>query len=296
MTFFNLNLHVAGNSWGRSNRFPPRKGRGKFSHSAGEIWGWYHERHETSRWGGWICDSRGISAGRKMIKKSAKDECWWTSCKNQLRLFPCMLQLRLFPPKKTNSFVGQTRKLMFRKPRLSLQRLLAFQVSYFGVLQCWLVFTSSKHQQKLWWIREFKTESWDLWAGNSCQNPMIFSTCSMPRRCCFFNLTPWRFCFDVFLQTQWHDLDINTFGTLVGWLEPHVWKIWVKMGFLPSRGETNNFWNHHLKLHCNIGVLVDLLNICGRSCLKIICNLYAGLQHKNNHMSLVTSHLKPVHA
>lgn len=83
----------------------------------------------------------------------------------------------------------------------------------------------------------------------------------------------------MFLQTQWHDLEINTYGTLVGWLEPHVWKIWVKMGFLPSRGETSNFWNHHQKLHCNTGLLVDLLNICGRSCLKI-SNLCAGLQSK----------------
>ena len=160
-----------------------------------------------------------------------------------------------------------------------------FQVSYFGVLQCWLVFTSSNTSNKLWWIRDLKTESWDLWAGNSCQkSDGFFSTSSMPRRCCFLNLT------------LWHDLEINTYGTLVGWLEPHVWKIWVKMGFLPSRGETNNFWNHHQKLHCNTGLLVDLLNICGRSCLKIIRNLYAGLQNTNNHMSLVTSYLKPVHA
>ena len=182
MTFFNLNLHVAGNSWGRSNRFPPREGRGKFPHSAGEISGWYHERHETSRWGGWICDS----TESLLVEKMSVDEphvCW---------------QLRLFPPKKTNSFVGRTRKLMFRKPLLSLQRLLAFQVSYFGVLQCWLVFTSSKHQQKLWWIREFKTESWDLWAGNSCQkSDDFFQHLLCQRRFCLFNLT---FCFDVFYK------------------------------------------------------------------------------------------------
>ena len=105
----------------------------------------------------------------------------------------------------------------------------------------------------------------------AAKNPMIFSNAFYATAILSLQLDVLLWCF---LQTQWHDLEINTYETLVGWLEPHVWKIWVKMGFLPSRGETNNFWNHHLKLHCNIGLLVDLLNICGRSCLKLFSNLW----------------------
>ena len=193
-------------------------------------------------------------------------------------------QLRLFPTKKTNSLWAELESWCLKNNSVPSKT-----AGFSGIILWCLAMLIGIYQfekpakavMNSWLL----TESWDLWAGNSCQKSDGFcSTSSLPRRCCFLNLS------------LWHDLEINTYKTLVGCLEPHVWKIWVKMGFLPSRGETNNFWNHHLKLHCNTGVLVDLLNICGRSCLKFVSNLYAGLQNKNNHLSLVTSHPKPVHA
>lgn len=124
-------------------------------------------------------------------------------------------QLRLFPTKKTNSFVGRTRKLMFTKTMLSLKRILNFR--YHTLVSCnadWYLPVRNT-SKKLWWIRDVKWILRSLSWKHLRKNPMIFSTCSMPQRLVFLQLYVLLWCF---LQTQWHDLEINTYGTLVGWL------------------------------------------------------------------------------